>query len=587
MADILINRQTIISFPDEQDTPDITSGIVEGSLVVSEILLTQGLQFGAVNSNRFEVDLQYVDDLTGRKIYVYQTDNNVITPIFTGYVQSCKQDDHEIYRKVVAYDLFYYLGSRDVAYWWTNFWEGHENSTVTLGEALRDFLTTYAVTYVDKELLNDSMEITNTQDFPTIRFDAMLQLLCEANLCNPNVNRQGQVEFITVYDSTERSVEDAYEWDNTDFEDYVTQPIDLVRIQVKGGVVGALIGEGSNCLNIKNNPFFYDKDEIELGVIAQTIYNAVSELSYKPASIKMILSDFSIKLGDMVRSSKGISLVCALDFSGSMLIEETITSVGEEAQPETEAYSSAEANAWEAQRALENFEGNQIQYVRFANPQRLILPESETLPIIEMLIRTTGAGVVLFHAEIHIQTEASQLEFYLYYDETQLTWYPKQVIFQDGEHIISLFYPLVFDENRKDAMLEVYCKSIEGDSIIPVDYIRAVAWGQNIAKPEEFTGTIRVSDTVNRLVLDDMVQRVVTDSADVNVQVPTSIEPSATISRLALGELSIRNNMHDGIAFNKDFLNRYTHSEIHDGLTERALAGGDTHEFLAEWYIHS
>lgn len=585
MSDIIINRQTIISFPEEQETPDITEGIVENSLSVSEILFSEGVKFGKVNSNRFEVDLQYDEDLTGRKIYVHQVDNEVDTPIFTGYVQSSKLDDHEIYRKVIAYDVLYTVGKRDVSTWWEMFWSTRETST--LGEALRNLLAVFGIDYADKTLLNDSMTITNSQEFPSLRFEAMLEFLCEANLCNPNINRSGVLEFITIYDSTTHSIEDAYEWDNTDFEDYVTQPIDLVRIHVKGGRVGAIAGVGTNCLCIKNNPFFYGKETADLILIAQTIYNAISELSYKPASIKMILSDFSIHLGDMVESSKGLSLVCSLDFDGPVLIEETINSIGEETSPEVEPYDSSEANAWEAQRSIEEVEGlGKINYYTYVSHRNVYIADEDEKTIIsfeDLGIRTNEP--VMLQAEVHPQTEASLLEFFYYVNEVRLnTWFPKQVTFSDGKYIVGLFYPFVFNAGSS-VSLRVTCRSIGGPTTISAGDVLATVWGQSLMPHEQWNGVIRVEEDINRLELENLIPRNIQESVSASVQHPIASSVSGTTHRYVLNDLIIRNNISDRVLFNHDFMANYTHDELNTGVTV-GVSTGNTHNFYGTHMIY-
>lgn len=584
MSDIIVSRQTVISFPDEVDTPDITEGIVENSLSVSEILFSEGVQFGKVNNNRFEVDLQYDEDLTGRKIYVHQIDNNVDTPIFTGYVQSSKLDDHEIYRKVVAYDVLYTLGTRDVSTWWETFWGTRETST--LGEALRNLLAVFGISYVDKTLLNDSMTIAKSQEFPSLRFEAMLQFMCEANLCNPNINRSGVLEFITVYDSTTHSIEDAYEWDNTDFEDYVTQPIDLVRIHVKGGRIGAVAGTGKNCLCIKNNPFFYGKETADLILIAQTIYNTLSELSYKPARIKMILSDFSIHLGDMVESSKGLSLVCSLDFDGPVLIEETINSIGEETAAEVEPYNSAEANAWDAQRAVEEIEGlGKINYYIYTGNRNVHIADDTEKTIIlfdDLGIRTNEP--VMFQAEIHPQTDASLLEFFYYVNEVQVsTWFPKQVTFSDGKYIVSLFYPFTFNAGST-VSLRVTCKSIGGDTLIPAGDTIATVWGQSLMPHEQWNGVIRIDEDINRFKLENLIPRNIQESVSASVQHPITSSVSDTTGRYVLNDLIIR-NVSDRVVFNRDFMANYTHDELKAGVTV-GVETGNTHRFYGTHMMH-
>ena len=62
--EVTFNRQTIISFPDNADLPDITGdvaddtgGIADGSLLVDEVLYSDRFTIGSYDSNRFEVEI--------------------------------------------------------------------------------------------------------------------------------------------------------------------------------------------------------------------------------------------------------------------------------------------------------------------------------------------------------------------------------------------------------------------------------------------------------------------------------------------------------------------------------------------------
>jgi hypothetical protein len=80
-------------------------------------------------------------------------------------------------------------------------------------------------------------------------------------------------------------------------------------------------------------------------------------LTYMPASIKLILSDPRIKVGTIVNSSKGNSLVCEIEMSGPMLIEETIRSVGEEILAEADSFDAVESRVSDVSDRTTSLEG--------------------------------------------------------------------------------------------------------------------------------------------------------------------------------------------------------------------------------------
>ena len=111
MPTLQFDRITQIEFPGSQITPITSTGIVNNTLSLREILCSDRLAFGDINTNQFSCQLYNYQNLTGKKIVVKQVDRtvtpNVTTTIFTGWVDSCKTDDITGFVKVVAYDFFY------------------------------------------------------------------------------------------------------------------------------------------------------------------------------------------------------------------------------------------------------------------------------------------------------------------------------------------------------------------------------------------------------------------------------------------------------------------------------------------------
>ena len=67
------NRQTVITFPDDTDIPNITTGIVSGSLNLEEILCSKNFEFGDLNASKFEAQIYKLPDVSSKKIeYIRQ-----------------------------------------------------------------------------------------------------------------------------------------------------------------------------------------------------------------------------------------------------------------------------------------------------------------------------------------------------------------------------------------------------------------------------------------------------------------------------------------------------------------------------------
>ena len=190
------NRKTIITFPDDTDIPDITTGIVSGSLSLDEVLCEKNLNFGEFNASSFSAQLYYDNNIKGKKIQVYQLVNNEKIAIFTGIIDSCVRDDHDYFRDLIAYDEAYAYRNTNVAKWWASFWGTHTSASLKL---LRNDLLKYmGITYIAKDLPNDDLQLTQSVSYDTLPFGDVLQYICQLSCCFPHMNRIGTLEFLTL-----------------------------------------------------------------------------------------------------------------------------------------------------------------------------------------------------------------------------------------------------------------------------------------------------------------------------------------------------------------------------------------------------
>ena len=97
----ILDRITHISFPDMENEAlhDLTTGIASGSMSLDELLVQGNISLGECNANKLEVQIFGLDDVSNKKIKVWQTDldGENLKNIFEGYVDSCKLDNHGYY----------------------------------------------------------------------------------------------------------------------------------------------------------------------------------------------------------------------------------------------------------------------------------------------------------------------------------------------------------------------------------------------------------------------------------------------------------------------------------------------------------
>nr|DAR49576.1 MAG TPA: Neck appendage protein [Caudoviricetes sp.] len=335
------NRQTIISFPNRSDISDLSTGIISGTLSIEEILCEKNIEFGAFNASKFEVQLYDFGDISNEAIEVYQLDNGIKKAIFTGIVDSCKKDSNGYYRDIVAYDSVYEKRDINIATWWKEFWK---NKTTTNLKELRTSLLNYMqITYVNKDLFNDTLTFEKPADFDSIPFGTMLQAICQLQLCFPHVNRIGSLEFITLSTNKDEAItisESEFEKGNTTFEAYSTHVITRVQIYNGSNELVGIAGLEGNNYTISDNLFITAFNTEEVNTIAGSILNQLKDISLTPIEVTMLQSNLDFKLGDYVKVGNVYSYIMANSMSGIQLVEQTLKADADEYFSETTAYDA-------------------------------------------------------------------------------------------------------------------------------------------------------------------------------------------------------------------------------------------------------
>lgn len=360
MPDVNFDRQTYIIansaplypsedlFPSEQLYP--SDGLVNerfdkfdsGSISVTEMMVDGNIQFGFPIANKFECTLYDKVDLDNAYIQVYQTIDNVETPIFCGRVDSAKYDRSGTYKDIVAYDKFYELSTINVADWWESFWENHKNSTTgeysaTLKE-IRDSFLAYFGLVEDKTytLVNDLAVLTKTVSVSHLAFKYMMKCICELSCVFPNITRDGHLEYISLNQSqTPHLMDGLYEADSSDFEGYSTQLITGIHFLDSNKESKYLVGTDFNNYTV-DNILTLNLGTLSLSSIGTNMLNAVKTLTYVPARVNKIISDWTYKLGDRVVIDNNSSFIFENIYSGPQLVDQQVVCTGDELLPQVE-----------------------------------------------------------------------------------------------------------------------------------------------------------------------------------------------------------------------------------------------------------
>lgn len=585
MPDIHVDRQTVISFPNNAQLPDITTGIGSGTLLLDEMLCTDAFTVGQCNANRFEVDLYDIPDVEKEYIYVYQnvTEGSTTTPVplFHGRVDSCKRNRsrNDTSRHIIAYDALYYLSDIDVTKYWNDTFA--ENSTVTLKTFREGLCNFVGLQYVNTALPNDAILISKTQNINGVSFGKMLEYVCAIEACNANINREGKLEFISTYSTYD--ITDNYEKNTSEFESFAVPIFSQVYINNSIRETEARAGTGKKILCIQDNLLILDRTSAELEEIATTILNAVAKVSYNPATINMIVSDYNATIGKIVHTDMGDSLICENRLSGVMLINQEITARGKEDYEEQitisgYSYSVTDEDLKQKTKVLAE------EYYLYNNASQITVGDGQTKDIINIRFVSTTTTNVTFHAEIllDVDTTVSGITYdsavgtiTYYINGSQVTGYKPIETWVDGKHILHLLY-YIYVQGARTIQFKATLNMAGGSVTIQQEGMQASVRGQGLVSTEDWDGILEFEEAVSKINLTHInLKHNITDDVSVGLDTPYSPSLTDTVGKITLGKIRLK-GFSDELLIDKKDMSEYTHEQL----------SAYTHEDLENSFIH-
>ena len=584
MPDIRVNRQTVISFPHNNQLDDITTGIESVSLLLDEVLCSDDFTIGQCCANRFEVDLHDIPDVEKEYIYVYQnvTEGSSVTevPLFHGRVDSCvrNRSRQDISRHLIAYDALYYLGDIDVTEFWNDIFDG--NQTVTL-KTFRDELCEYVgLEVVSTTLPNDNLLISKTQNINGVSFIDMLRYVCAIEACNANINRQGKLEFIgsfTTYDITGN-----YEINTSEFESFQVPVFSQVYINNSIRETEARAGDGTKIICIQDNLLVLDRTSAELEAIAETILASVAKVQYSPAVINMIVSDYQAKLGTIVHTEFGNSVVCENLLSGVMLVEQKLTSRGKEDYEEQSTiggyvYSITDEELKIKQKILAE------EYYIYNNETEITIGDGKTKDIVQIDFVSTADTNVTFHAEILLDVSTTvsgityndavgQVTYYI--NDAPVTGYKPTETWVDGKHILHLLY-YMYVQGARAIQFRATLKMTGGSVTIQPEGMQASIRGQGLMSAEEWSGFLTFRETLHDFEFGSIeLDHNIVDAVDVDAEAPIGLTFTEELGDIEFGSITLDHNIIDMLLIDKKSMSAYehgqltpyTHEDLHNGF---------------------
>ncbi len=306
-----VAKRLIIHFPNLSVTLR-NEDIVSESMEISESLCSEPeLRFGSCEASVFKLRIiGNVIPLIGETFTVSMYVGDIAEPfVFGTYkVASDKPTADRKYRDIVAYDALYDLINADVTAWYNSILP-NKDSTTTL-RAFRDsFMVHCGIEQEEITLPNDGMVIERTIDPEVISGKDVLSAICEINGCFGRIGRNGKMrytflsEIVTglypmdeLYPADNLFPRDAggtesipqHTYTSCKYEDFTTKRIGKLQIRQEENDIGCIVGEGENCYIVQDNFLVYGKDAAGLQAIGQKLFDVISVVWYRPATVNAI-----------------------------------------------------------------------------------------------------------------------------------------------------------------------------------------------------------------------------------------------------------------------------------------------------------
>lgn len=564
MADIVLNRATYIEFPDNIEIDTGRIQIESGSLLLEEILCDSGIVFGETNATRFEATVYNLVDVSGLKIRVYQTDidGNNRRNLFEGYVDSCKQDRDGYYRKLVAYDAFYSIGNANVAGWWFQFWSTRE--TAPLKELRNSLCDWVGIRYnASTSLHNDNFVCSKTATLSSVSFNTILFWICEIQCTIPHIDRDGILQFISLANYSIVDISDSYERTNSEFEGFITAPIDAVEIYdydnnliATTDTTGAV--QARNTYTIKDNSLLFglaNKDSVSTATeFAHNYLAQVNSIVYTPCTLSMIVSDLDLSVGDYIQAGHVTSIIMQNTLSGNLLVEQEIRSSGSEYLHESNKTPTAEYLS--VQRSTELLRNeiitDDLLNYSYKNDDEYII-ENVVTPIINVSIDMPKTSNLVFLATINLEslcTETREVREKLIIDGKEcevirtekvpvivegffewngaeiLSNKPTETYSEDGKHLMSImFFSIGGREIGNKVTFKVFLIAQHGQIFIGKNQVNATIISKGSSTGNlPWDGTISITENLSAIKIGKRRSNInnLIDSVDTEGQIPTT-----------------------------------------------------------------
>ena len=354
-----VDKQLSISF----DGGEITNTeLHQGRFELNESLCSEKqLRFGSCESSSIKFRISNIfTQLAGKWLTITEALDGKTDAVFSFgkyKVNSDKPTADRRYRDIVAYDAMYDILIAEVSEWYNEILPDSE-STVTLKEFRDSFFQHFGIEQQEVTLVNDSMVVSKTINPSQMSGKTVVNAICEINGCFGHIGRDGRFHYVFLKESSEviYPSDTLYPMDNiypmdgaktetvskshyikAEYEDFETEKITKLQIRQEENDIGCIYGTGENCYIVQDNFLVYGKSSDELNRVAENLYSAISDISYRPARVEA-KGNPCLELGDSIRVNTKYEIIYTYilqrTLKGIQSLRDTYVAEGEQYQSE-------------------------------------------------------------------------------------------------------------------------------------------------------------------------------------------------------------------------------------------------------------
>jgi hypothetical protein len=297
------------------------------------------------------------------------------------------------------------------------------------------------------------------------------------------------------------------------------------KVEVLGDTEGLVYNMGTNTF------MQYGLDEPLLAKY-QAILDSITTYVFTPFTATLTI-DPSLRVGDIVSFigngvvSGKVAPVTSITYKSSGTME--IKCGGENPKLKDKGGNLSETT----QYLLNSANENKIVYYNFENQEELICGDNEEIELFNISFVTSSATQLILQGEILLDVETSEIKDgdtytvgdavamvrYVYDDNEIEGFYPTET-YQDGKHILNLFYPLIPDKNVESHRFIGYLSMSGGNASIEEYNSKNMIYGQGLyANSKPWDGTITIEESIPSIVMtrtDVYTMSPITDTAEVS-----------------------------------------------------------------------